>query len=390
MSSTAAPSAPAPLQSPRAAPAAEEEEEALWAAHYREPLVSVPSAVRVQRSPVGGKGVVAASAARAGHALFDEAPLVCHVAAEVPRAAAERTCAQCLRGALTRELLAPFGSDLYDAVYEGRQPAMTACPRGCGEVYCSPACRDLAWRLHHSRLCPGADRAHPMRRYRALCAALRLTSPLLVARMAAMSLASPDWALRWSAFVSEPWPCDRDAELSALLVAALAASGASESDAAAVAGLGAWRALHGVLQLNASAVRPLTDLHVWIDAQAAAAARAGRGGVRVGSAGGELPLERVAEFMRTPFMRSLGAHGTALFAVANTLNHSCAPNAVFASASNGSALRVVAARDVRAGEELLVSYVDEEQPREQRRAELRRRYHFDCLCDRCRSEGGPQ
>ena len=38
------------------------------------------------------------------------------------------------------------------------------CVAGCGEAYCSPACRDWAWRHHHFALCPAAAASsHPSR-----------------------------------------------------------------------------------------------------------------------------------------------------------------------------------------------------------------------------------
>lgn len=58
----------------------------------------------------------------------------------------------------------------------------------------------------------------------------------------------------------------------------------------------------------------------------------------------------------------------------------------------GRRLRVVAVRDVGAGEELLLSYVPWSMGREERAAVLRRHFHFDCRCPRCccQPEGGEE
>jgi hypothetical protein len=76
--------------------------------------------------------------------------------------------------------------------------------------------------------------------------------------------------------------------------------------------------------------------------------------------------------------------------VASLLNHSCLPNVVHAWRSPAGAdagapsVRVVALRDVAAGEPVCTRYVDvEARPRHARKALLRARYGFDCGCPRC-------
>ncbi|RDX47167.1 SET domain-containing protein [Lentinus brumalis] len=68
-------------------------------------------------------------------------------------------------------------------------------------------------------------------------------------------------------------------------------------------------------------------------------------------------------------------------------NHSCSPNAkhCFDPATLTQSLR--AFRDIRAGEEITVSYIDFYLPSEKRKEELKRRYFFDCRCAACRLTG---
>eukprot|EP00961_Rhodomonas_salina_P120965 1628151-Rhodomonas_salina.2 len=73
--------------------------------------------------------------------------------------------------------------------------------------------------------------------------------------------------------------------------------------------------------------------------------------------------------------------GMGLYPVAALLNHDCAPNCV--PTMHGTTLHVRASRDIRAGEELRVSYVDEAEERQARRAQLLERYLFNCSCNRC-------
>src|ERR1700761_9331522 len=47
-----------------------------------------------------------------------------------------------------------------------------------------------------------------------------------------------------------------------------------------------------------------------------------------------------------------------------------------------------ATRNIAAGEEITISYIDVEQPRKDRLEELKRRYNFDCTCGACLDTSG--
>merc|ERR1719321_79673 len=93
---------------------------------------------------------------------------------------------------------------------------------------------------------------------------------------------------------------------------------------------------------------------------------------------------KLADFMASKRMRDLcSVEGAAMFAVANCMNHSCAPNVQAASATDDHSVRFVALHEVKEGDELLMSYVDMDAKFEDRQAQLRSRYHFECRCMRC-------
>jgi hypothetical protein len=78
--------------------------------------------------------------------------------------------------------------------------------------------------------------------------------------------------------------------------------------------------------------------------------------------------------------------GVGLFPRHARMNHSCRPNAsLYFSCVALKRPRVHARllRDVEAGEEITITYVDLFATRAARRDELRRRYHFECSCERC-------
>lgn len=79
------------------------------------------------------------------------------------------------------------------------------------------------------------------------------------------------------------------------------------------------------------------------------------------------------------------AEGTALFSITCCMNHSCRPNAGVSYLGGDVCATVVALRDTAAGEELCISYINEEEPEPVRAAALRH-YGFVCNCVRCVDE----
>ena len=79
----------------------------------------------------------------------------------------------------------------------------------------------------------------------------------------------------------------------------------------------------------------------------------------------------------------------------NQLNHSCTPSVRPSFSSGTSELHLIAARDIKKGEELTMAYVDVSQhegetvseARNRRRKELSLGWEFACACERCAEEG---
>ncbi|KAJ4465203.1 hypothetical protein C8J55DRAFT_529205 [Lentinula edodes] len=87
--------------------------------------------------------------------------------------------------------------------------------------------------------------------------------------------------------------------------------------------------------------------------------------------------------------------GSAVYTVSSYLTHSCEPTARPSFDAGTSQLHLIATRNLKAGEELTVAYVDVTQHegesvvdcRRRRRMELARGWKFACLCERCEREG---
>jgi hypothetical protein len=67
--------------------------------------------------------------------------------------------------------------------------------------------------------------------------------------------------------------------------------------------------------------------------------------------------------------------------LASRINHSCQPNAIIIY--DGPKMEVKALETFQAGDEILISYIDELVPFAMRQAELKQKFHFTCACSRC-------
>ncbi|GFR39660.1 hypothetical protein Agub_g131 [Astrephomene gubernaculifera] len=76
---------------------------------------------------------------------------------------------------------------------------------------------------------------------------------------------------------------------------------------------------------------------------------------------------------------------TAFLAIQSCINHSCDPNCTAACDTGDRTVTVLAQRDIPAGEEITLSYIDVSLPYKQRQAQLAD-YGFVCRCSRCTAE----
>ena len=73
--------------------------------------------------------------------------------------------------------------------------------------------------------------------------------------------------------------------------------------------------------------------------------------------------------------------GTGLYLAESILNHSCIPNA--GVTFNGTKIRITAIKDIAVGEKITINYCNLENPTSVRKSEIKKRFYFDCNCQRC-------
>jgi len=317
--------------------------------------------VRVRPSPVHGRGLFATRALEEGETILEEAPLVC-----MQDAANKQEVLACSRCLAFLDLGRDVGGvaagvvsrrAVHDRVVRGGTKAV-ACSHGCGELYCSEACRAAHWAASHEKLCVGrvaeADAADdPLVAYKVLAMSaneiLLLAAEALLGDRAALSL-----------FTREPW-------------------GAVVAGAAALRGEDAGELAESLDALCHEAARLLgAALGTPISADAVARVigtfEQNNVGIRKAHPLGESapPLE-----------------GAGLYSAICVANHDCR-NSCDVLYDDGAwdaygeplRARMVAKRRIEAGEELFVSYVDVEDSVAERRAATAD-YGFLCSCERC-------
>ena len=87
----------------------------------------------------------------------------------------------------------------------------------------------------------------------------------------------------------------------------------------------------------------------------------------------------------------LNNEGSGLYAKQSTINHSCQPNSAVEFIFNNHELVVNATRNIDAGEEILISYLDDcdlERSRHSRNKSLAENYLFNCDCTKCQTQQG--
>lgn len=89
----------------------------------------------------------------------------------------------------------------------------------------------------------------------------------------------------------------------------------------------------------------------------------------------------------------LNVEGSALYSQQSKINHSCEPNCEILFPQSNHILQVTALRDIPAGEEVTISYLDEcvlARSRHSRQKVLKENYIFICECERCVREATTQ
>eukprot|EP01122_Echinamoeba_exundans_P009885 TRINITY_DN355_c0_g1_i10.p1 TRINITY_DN355_c0_g1~~TRINITY_DN355_c0_g1_i10.p1 ORF type:complete len:489 (-),score=48.55 TRINITY_DN355_c0_g1_i10:1216-2682(-) len=355
-------------------------------------LVDKPVSIRYIDSN-RGRGVFASRGFSAHEVIFSEVPIASQRTLVESMQTGIQSCHHCMKTKLSKQVIGPF-ADLYDAIPQSTWVHCTHCAQDplYAVQFCSRKCEDRAWSAYHQILCTGlqngkptaASSDHPLRPIFDLCRANGKINPPLILKMLAMVVQDmrrgtsfKDAWFRFGVFSASTESKERcylDQEAIAALQEVLGPSDITSE----VATIQNYRFLHGVIARNAQNLLPVSDLHLHLNSLPPDDQQ-----TLVNKLDASLsPLE----FSQSPFMNNLCISGTGLYAVANTMNHSCLPNVAVTCSTNSDEISVLALTRIKRGDELVISYIDEEGPFAQRKQQLHQFYSFECTCAKCLNE----
>ncbi|XP_073997905.1 SET and MYND domain containing, class 5 [Rhodnius prolixus] len=102
-------------------------------------------------------------------------------------------------------------------------------------------------------------------------------------------------------------------------------------------------------------------------------------------------INKVYDAMNEHVGTFLNCEGSGLYKMQKNINHSCNPNATVTFPHSNFTLSLIASKNIKAGEEICVSYLDEcnlFRSRHSRRVILRNHYLFECHCEKCTEQAG--
>ena len=110
----------------------------------------------------------------------------------------------------------------------------------------------------------------------------------------------------------------------------------------------------------------------------------------------DVDLDHLPDDVDFDVLRELGwtfdfpdCSGTGLYAISSTMNHSCNPNAFFykrEGVDRTNDIVLFAARNIKKGEEISISYINNAMDYDDRQALLEYPYRFTCICEKCKQE----
>jgi tetratricopeptide (TPR) repeat protein len=337
-----------------------------------------------------GKGVFASRNFKEGELITHEDPISSHRV--LNKNAAVKCCGFCMRSYLSPENLGSNGSKYWKEMYNGPKPEWTYCEHckgdDIGEFYCSKTCKQKAWSSYHQLLCPGYDYKtkqnvktaghESLKALFKLCSDQNKSHPLFIVRMLAIVLSQMIFNQKsfddaWEPFflfVSSNEPCFGE-ELGVETLMNIV----KDEKYTIAANVNNYRHLHWAIVKNAQSLNPVSDFHLYLNSLPESV----QFQVVKGLGYETTPFY----FLQSSFMSGLSAWGNGLFAIANSMNHSCEPNVATASASNSHKITFLAIRPIKKGEELSISYIDETKPFPERQRILSESYAFTCQCEKC-------
>jgi tetratricopeptide (TPR) repeat protein len=371
--------------------------------NYFKPLIGNKDITISYINQLRGRGVFAKRDYMKSEMVYFESPLMSHRNVsedKVLDVTFKDACSYTMKSILDIDgLKRPFDYELKAYFQKNNigNPVFVPCPHCkddelCAERYVSENIQKKAWNEYHQILCVGVNGStHPYKELFEKAKAMKRTNPLFIIRMMAHMVQrakniAKDDTLKikpksqitieamepYSMFITNQEVGPLDEETVEVLRKILGTDEYND-----IVSLETYRSLNGAILRNAQALNPVSDVHMMINATP-------RSKLETVLFSYNANFKSTDQFLADHYGQSLCISGTGLFLIANSTNHSCDPNLVATSATNNYMVTMIALKDIKAGEELTISYIDKDMDYRDRQAKLKEMYLFDCACDRCK------
>ncbi|EDR41059.1 SET domain-containing protein [Dictyostelium discoideum AX4] len=276
------------------------------------------------------------------------------------------------------------------------KPSFT-CDKNCKfEVYCSENCKNEAWKQYHNLLCPNYDLILKLYGF---CRIKNQIFPLVIMKMLAIVLndlknnkksledsLSPFTSFQYD--LSDSILSDDQLIAYAFIIDIFKSILKEKNDEIIFNQLinkERYYQFNSILKLNSSDVQPLSILEELIDNKVS---KAGIKETNIKIGDEVIEIDSIGEFLEKNKLPTISIKGVGLYRVINSINHSCEPNVFCSFSKNDHSMTIYPTpkMQLKKGQEINISYINEDLPFSQRQKLLKENYSFNCNCKKCKNK----
>ncbi|KAK5581182.1 hypothetical protein RB653_001212 [Dictyostelium firmibasis] len=274
-------------------------------------------------------------------------------------------------------------------------PSFT-CDKNCKfEVYCSENCKNEAWKQYHGLVCSSYDLILKLYGF---CRIKNQVFPLLIMKMLAIVInnvknnkksledsLSPFTSFQYD--MSDPILSDDQLIANAFIIDIFKSVLKDNNDEIIFNQLitkERYYQFNSILKLNSSDVQPISILEELIDNKVSKA-DIKDSSIKIGDE--VIEIDSIGEFLENNKLPTISIKGVGLYRVINSINHSCEPNVFCSFSKNNHSMTIYPSKiPLKKGQEINISYINENLAYTQRQKLLKENYSFNCSCKKCKNK----
>ncbi|KAN0047607.1 hypothetical protein ACTA71_001990 [Dictyostelium dimigraforme] len=326
--------------------------------------------------------------------LISENPLVSNLSSIYLEDENYKSCFHCLRSIYVNKSCYREKMKKQEELFIEKQ--WFTCDRNCKfEVYCSENCKNEAWKRYHNLLCPNYELILKLYGF---CRIKNQVFPLVILKMLAIVLndlknnkksledsLSPFTSFQYD--MSDSILSD-DQLIAYAFIIDIFKSILKENDDEIIfnqlINKERYNQFNSILKLNSSDVQPLSILEELIDNKVSKV-DIKETSIKIGDE--VIEIDSIGDFLEKNKVPTISIKGVGLYRVINSINHSCEPNVFCSFSKNNHSMTIYPSKiPLKKGQEINISYINEDLSFNQRHKLLKENYSFNCNCKKCKNK----